>query len=119
MNSYPIGIFDSGIGGLTIANAIKKILPNESIIYFGDTEHLPYGEKSNESIITFSKYITKFLINCQLYFCTFGDQWVVLPSSNVHFSSSALHIIFSYIYSFLSGMIFLLICFSRYALNTL
>tara|TARA_B100000214_G_C23956694_1_gene623213 strand:- start:596 stop:1396 length:801 start_codon:yes stop_codon:yes gene_type:complete len=62
MNKYPIGIFDSGIGGLTIANSIKKALPNESIIYFGDTEHLPYGEKSKESIQNFSKKIITFLI---------------------------------------------------------
>jgi len=41
----PIGIFDSGIGGLTVASAIKKIMPCESIIYFGDTAHMPYGEK--------------------------------------------------------------------------
>ena len=46
MKSNPIGIFDSGIGGLTIAHNIKKRLPYEKIIYFGDTKHLPYGEKS-------------------------------------------------------------------------
>ena len=62
MSNAPIGIFDSGIGGLTIANAIKKVLPNENIIYFGDTEHLPYGEKSQEAIQNFSKKIIKFLI---------------------------------------------------------
>ena len=50
MKNAPIGIFDSGIGGLTVANAIKNILPNENIIYFGDTEHLPYGEKSKDAI---------------------------------------------------------------------
>ena len=48
--NLPIGIFDSGIGGLTVANAVKKALPNESILYFGDTEHLPYGEKSADAI---------------------------------------------------------------------
>ncbi len=63
MKNNPIGIFDSGIGGLTVANAIKKVLPNEDFIYFGDTEHLPYGEKSKESILRFSKNIIKFLIN--------------------------------------------------------
>ena len=62
MKNDPIGIFDSGIGGLTIVKAIKKIMPNEDIIYFGDTEHLPYGEKSNEAIQNFSKKITAFLI---------------------------------------------------------
>ena len=40
----PIGIFDSGIGGLTVAHAIAQLLPNEQIIYFGDTAHLPYGD---------------------------------------------------------------------------
>ncbi len=62
MQNSPIGIFDSGIGGLTIAHALKKRLPHESIIYFGDTEHLPYGEKSNEAINNFSKKITEFLL---------------------------------------------------------
>ena len=59
----PIGIFDSGIGGLTVANAIQKKLPKENIIYFGDTKHLPYGEKSPDAIIRFSKKITSFLLN--------------------------------------------------------
>jgi len=62
MQNLPIGIFDSGIGGLTVAHAIKELLPNESIIYFGDTEHLPYGEKSEEAIQYFSKKITQFLL---------------------------------------------------------
>ena len=62
MKNNPIGIFDSGIGGLTVANAIKEVLPYENIIYFGDTEHLPYGEKSAESIQYFSKKIIKFLV---------------------------------------------------------
>ena len=58
----PIGIFDSGIGGLTVAKAIADALPNETIIYFGDTAHLPYGDKSKESIIGYSKRITSFLL---------------------------------------------------------
>lgn len=62
MKNCPIGIFDSGIGGLTVANAIKEVLPNENIIYFGDTEHLPYGEKSKEAIQSFSKKIISFLV---------------------------------------------------------
>jgi len=67
MKNSPIGIFDSGIGGLTVAHAVKEQMPNESIIYFGDTKHLPYGEKSKESIINFSETISKFLIkkNCK------------------------------------------------------
>ena len=62
MKNSPIGIFDSGIGGLTVAHAITNALPNENIIYFGDTKHLPYGEKSKEAIQSFSRKIIKFLI---------------------------------------------------------
>ena len=62
MKNCPIGIFDSGIGGLTVANSIKSVLPNENIIYFGDTKHLPYGEKSQEQIKNFSKKIISFLV---------------------------------------------------------
>jgi glutamate racemase len=58
----PIGIFDSGIGGLTVANAIRNVLPNESLIYFGDTAHLPYGEKSAEAIKSYSIKICEFLL---------------------------------------------------------
>ena len=52
--SDPIGIFDSGIGGLTVAKAVRNVLPNESIIYFGDTAHLPYGDKSTAAIQAYS-----------------------------------------------------------------
>jgi glutamate racemase len=58
----PIGIFDSGVGGLTVAHAIKQILPGESLVYFGDTAHLPYGDKSEESIRFYSEKITEFLL---------------------------------------------------------
>lgn len=60
--SDPIGIFDSGIGGLTVANAIQKVLPNESLIYFGDTAHLPYGDKSPDSIKYYGIRIAQFLL---------------------------------------------------------
>lgn len=59
----PIGIFDSGIGGLTVANAINQILPEESLIYFGDTAHLPYGDKSSHAIELYSKGISDFLLD--------------------------------------------------------
>ncbi len=62
-NNDPIGIFDSGIGGLTVANAIYRLLPNESFIYFGDTAHLPYGDKSKDLIKKFSLDISDFLLN--------------------------------------------------------
>ncbi len=63
MKNQPIGIFDSGVGGLTVAHAIKQILPGESLIYFGDTAHLPYGDKSAESIKYYSGKITEFLLD--------------------------------------------------------
>jgi glutamate racemase len=59
--SLSIGIFDSGIGGLTVAKAITDLLPNESIVYFGDTEHMPYGAKSAEHIKGYSLRIAEFL----------------------------------------------------------
>ena len=62
-SSNPIGVFDSGIGGLTVASAINKLLPNERLIYFGDTQHLPYGNKSVQEIDYYSQVITNFLIN--------------------------------------------------------
>lgn len=67
-DNRPIGVFDSGVGGLTIARAIKNILPQESIIYYGDAKHLPYGNKSPEVIQDYSKNITQFLIdqNCKV-----------------------------------------------------
>lgn len=58
----PIGIFDSGIGGLTITKAIVDLLPNENIIYFGDTARHPYGEKSAIAIQEYSVQITNFLL---------------------------------------------------------
>lgn len=67
MDNRPIGIFDSGIGGLTIASELQRQLPNESLLYFGDTAHLPYGDKSPETIIQYSLAITEFLLekNCK------------------------------------------------------
>lgn len=60
--SAPIGIYDSGIGGLTVAQAIKQALPHESIIYFGDTAHLPYGDKSEAAIQAYSIKIADILL---------------------------------------------------------
>ncbi|MEE4115981.1 MAG: glutamate racemase [Marinilabiliaceae bacterium] len=62
LRNNPIGLFDSGVGGLTVANAIKNLLPSETMIYYGDTAHLPYGDKSAESIIAYSRKITEFLL---------------------------------------------------------
>ena len=56
-----IGVFDSGIGGLTVASEIMRLMPSESIVYFGDTARLPYGSKSKETIIRYARQIIKFL----------------------------------------------------------
>lgn len=67
-NAAPIGIFDSGIGGLTLAHAITELMPHENIVYFGDTAHLPYGDKSATAIQAYSLKICNFLMekHCKL-----------------------------------------------------
>lgn len=60
-SSAPIGVFDSGVGGLTVAREIMRNLPDEHIVYFGDTARVPYGSKSQETVIRYSKQIVRFL----------------------------------------------------------
>ncbi|HEX8350615.1 MAG TPA: glutamate racemase, partial [Hymenobacter sp.] len=60
--SRPIGVFDSGIGGLTVARAVNRVLPHEQLIYFGDTAHLPYGDKSQAAIQAYSIKICDLLL---------------------------------------------------------
>lgn len=62
MNNNPIGVFDSGIGGLTVTKEIVKVLPNESIIYLGDTARVPYGVRSKEVITKFALELANFLL---------------------------------------------------------
>lgn len=62
LSSQPIGVFDSGIGGLTVARAIRDLLPREHMIYFGDTAHLPYGDKSEAAIQAYSIKIADILL---------------------------------------------------------
>lgn len=62
----PIGVFDSGVGGLTVAREIMRQIPNERIVYFGDTARVPYGSKSRETITRFSKQIVRFLRTFQV-----------------------------------------------------
>jgi glutamate racemase len=61
MDSRPVGIFDSGVGGLTVCKAIRDILPAEHIIYYGDTARFPYGTRSIETVIRYSREITEYL----------------------------------------------------------
>jgi len=60
-NTAPIGVFDSGMGGLTVVREMMSQLPNESIIYFGDTARVPYGPKSPDTVLRYSREITAFL----------------------------------------------------------
>ena len=57
----PIGVFDSGVGGLTVAREIMRNSPNERIIYFGDTARVPYGSKSKDTVLRYSRQIIRFL----------------------------------------------------------
>ena len=59
----PIGVFDSGVGGLTVAREIIRQLPNESIVYFGDTGRVPYGTRSKETIVKYTHDDIKFLLS--------------------------------------------------------
>lgn len=60
INNNSIGFFDSGVGGLSVLSRFKKVLPNENTIYFGDTVHLPYGNKSKEELIGYARNILDF-----------------------------------------------------------
>ena len=66
MNNQPIGVFDSGIGGLTILRALRKTLPHEQLIYFGDTANVPYGGKSKAAVTQLALNVARFLESCQV-----------------------------------------------------
>ncbi len=63
MDDRPIGVFDSGIGGLTVLKELACVLPNESFVYFGDTARLPYGARSKETIIKYAHQCINFLLS--------------------------------------------------------
>ena len=62
LTQRPIGVFDSGVGGLTVVRALMERLPNENIVYFGDTARVPYGVKSRSTIETYTAQIVEFLM---------------------------------------------------------
>jgi len=66
LSENPIGIFDSGLGGISVVRAIMNLLPDERLIYFGDTARVPYGAKSNETVRRFAQQITNFLLEHQV-----------------------------------------------------
>lgn len=61
LRNAPIGVFDSGVGGLTVAREVMRQIPNEKIVYFGDTARVPYGSKSKETVIKYTRQIIRFL----------------------------------------------------------
>jgi glutamate racemase len=85
----PIGIFDSGIGGLTVAKAIHQHFPNESIVYFGDTAHLPYGDKSEAAIQAYSVRIADLLLSM-------GCKVIVIACNSA--SSASYELLREYVY---------------------
>lgn len=66
MNNAPIGVFDSGLGGLTVAREIMRNLPRERIVYFGDTARVPYGNKSKPTVVRYSRQIVRFLMQQEI-----------------------------------------------------
>ena len=60
INNNPVGFFDSGVGGLTVYSKFRNKLPNENCLYFGDTKHLPYGNKTKEELISYARFILDF-----------------------------------------------------------
>ena len=90
MNSarQPIGVFDSGIGGLTVVKALIEDLPSESIVYFGDTARVPYGTKSKSTIVKFSlenvEFLLRFGVKCIVIACNTSSSWA-LPTLRKYF----------------------------------
>ncbi|MFI5347450.1 MAG: glutamate racemase [Elusimicrobiota bacterium] len=77
----PIGVFDSGLGGLTVFKALARLMPEESLVYFGDTAHVPYGSKSPEAISRYSGEVAKFLagrgIKLLVVACNTSSAWAL------------------------------------------
>ncbi len=71
-DSRAIGVFDSGLGGLTVVRELFRTLPAESVLYFGDTARLPYGSKSRETVTRFSLEIATFLVRMNVKCLVFG-----------------------------------------------
>jgi glutamate racemase len=80
-DSRPIGVFDSGLGGLTAVRELFRVLPDESVVYFGDTARVPYGSKSGETVTRFSLEIARFLlrqdIKCLLVACNTASSYAL------------------------------------------
>ena len=92
----PIGVFDSGIGGLTVVKALIEELPGESIVYFGDTARVPYGTKSKSTIVRFSlenvEFLLRFGVKCIVIACNTSSSWA-LPTLRKYFKVPVLGVI--------------------------
>ena len=84
----PIGVFDSGIGGLTVVKALIEEMPTESIVYFGDTARVPYGTKSKSTIVKFSlenvEFLLRYGVKCIVIACNTSSSWA-LPTLRKYF----------------------------------
>ena len=92
--SRAIGVFDSGVGGLTVVRELIRQLPGESIIYFGDTARVPYGIKSKETVIRFSIENILFLLKQEVKLICIACNTVssiALPVIRGHFRSGLFH----------------------------
>ncbi|MCL2089186.1 MAG: glutamate racemase [Oscillospiraceae bacterium] len=87
MDNRPIGVFDSGVGGLTAMRELMKLLPNEDIVYFGDTGRIPYGVRSDETVIKYAREDINFLmsrdVKCIIAAC--GTVSAVFPGDELDF----------------------------------
>ncbi len=96
LQDRPIGVFDSGIGGLTVLKQIQKVLPNENLVYFGDTARVPYGTKSKKTIIRFSienaLFLLKFNIKLLVVACNSSSSYS-LPSLKRNFKLPVIGVI--------------------------
>lgn len=82
MKHRPIGVFDSGLGGLTVTKAIQKEMPGEKLVYFGDTARIPYGTKSPETIVRYARQIIRFFrkekkVKCVVVACNTSSAWAL------------------------------------------
>ena len=80
--NQPIGVFDSGVGGLSVLRAMRELMPEEPVIYFGDQGHVPYGPRRLEQVRDFSEAITRFLLE--------QDAKLIVVACNTA-SAAALH----------------------------
>jgi len=96
LTHLPIGVFDSGIGGLTVARQLRRILPNENLIYLGDTARVPYGTKSPETVVRFACEDAQFLVNQKVkavvVACNTVSAWA-LPALQKRFSTPVFGVI--------------------------